>query len=227
MSTHAYIFIKALGSDESEVNGQSSEQTSTAALRVKPHPPEGVDQALLKTPPKRTTGIYMYIHRLTVSTGKVIIYFVYMYPARKHTGKVGPRAVKKSPARKSNSHSSPSPKTTKESSSPLTDDGDANVTQSSTGTSPSKAENESPQNEKESEVEATPTQGGETAMDTSMEADSTTRDDGDQDPSPKIEETATPSKPSEEEKAKKDSKKTKQKIHPFFGMYNSVFVHDS
>ena len=65
--THVYIFIKALGSDESEVNGQSSEQISTAALRVKPHPPERVDQALLKTPPKRTTGIY--IHKLTVSTG--------------------------------------------------------------------------------------------------------------------------------------------------------------
>ena len=152
-----------------------------------------------------------------------------MYPARKHTGKVGPRAVKKSPARKSNSHSSPSPKTTKESGSPLSDNGDTNATQSSTATrtSPSKAENnESPQNE-ESEVEATSVQGGETAMDTSVEAYSTSRDDGDHESSSKTEETAaTPTKPSEEERAKRDGKKTKQKIHPFFGMLcTTVCLH--
>ena len=45
---------------------------------------------------------------------------------------------------------------------------------------------------------------------------------GDQGPSSKIEEetaAAPPTKPSGEEKgAKKDSNKTKQKIHPFFGM---------
>ena len=72
----------------------------------------------------------------------------------------------------------------------------------------------------------------EAAVVTSMEADSTNRDDDDggsgQGPSSKTEEIAAatppPTKPSSEEKErdKKDSKKTKQKIHPFFGMYSSV-----
>ena len=63
--THVHVlFVKALGSNKSEINGQSSEITPLAALTVKPHPPDGVDQALLKTPPKRTTGIVLYISLL-------------------------------------------------------------------------------------------------------------------------------------------------------------------
>ena len=149
-----------------------------------------------------------------------------LYPARKHTGKVGPRAVKKSPVRKSNGHTSSSPSLK----SSLTDNAIQDGTH--THTSLSKAENESLRSEKENEVdpEATSAQAVETAMATSMEADSTSRDDDDsggQGPSSKIEETAatpTPTKPSSEEKERddKDSKKTKQKIHPFFGMYSSL-----
>ena len=74
---HVHV-LKAEGSGERKVNGQSSEQTSTAAPTAKPHPPEGVDQALLKTPPKRATGIihvlactYMYMY--------VMYYYMYMY----------------------------------------------------------------------------------------------------------------------------------------------------
>ena len=117
-----------------------------------------------------------------------------IFPARKHTGKVGPRAVKKSPIRKSNGHSSPSPKTTKEPNSPLTDNGDTNATQSSTCASPSKADDKS-HHKSVVEAKATSARGGETAMDTSMEVDSTGRDDGDQLQGPgssKVEETATP-----------------------------------
>ena len=139
-----------------------------------------------------------------------------MYAARKHTGKVGPRAVKKSPIRKSSGQSSPSPKAMKESSSPLTDHEDTNITQSKT--SPAKDENESPQNE-ESEVEATSAQSGETAMDTGVEVDSTGRDDEEQGPSSKAEEIAATTKSTVEKKAKKDTKKIKQKIHPFFGIF--------
>ena len=53
------------------------------------------------------------------------------YSARKHTGKVGPRAVKKSPVRESNGHISPSPTTTEDSStcSSLTDNEDTNAAQ--------------------------------------------------------------------------------------------------
>ena len=143
-----------------------------------------------------------------------------MCAARKHTGKVGMRTVKKSPARKSNEHSSPSPKTKKEPSSPLTDNGDTTGTDSNTSPSKdqgtSKSISEPPQNDKESEVEATSVQGGETAMDTQIQADSTSRDD-DQGPSnTKGEETAT-DKSSLEEKSGQDTKKSKPKIHPFFG----------
>ena len=57
---HVHVHVlKAPESGERKVNGQSSEQTSTAAPTTKPHPPEGVDQALLKTPPKRATGIIL------------------------------------------------------------------------------------------------------------------------------------------------------------------------
>ena len=61
--THIFVIPKAEGSGEREVNGQSSEQTSTAAPTAKPHPPEGVDQAPLNTPPKRATGIiHVHVH---------------------------------------------------------------------------------------------------------------------------------------------------------------------
>ena len=67
---YMYFFIKALGSGNSEANGQSSEQPSPGVPTVKPHPPEEVDQALLKTPPKRTTGTCtcrrMYVSLLLV-----------------------------------------------------------------------------------------------------------------------------------------------------------------
>ena len=149
-----------------------------------------------------------------------------IFPARKHTGKVGPRAVKKSPVRKSNGHSSPSPKTTKQPSSPLTDNGDTIATQGSTCASPSKADDESHHKSEVELAKATSAQGGETAMDTSMEADLAGRDDGDQLQGPgssKAEETGTPTKPTEEEeRSPRDSKKAKQKIHPFFGMYSST-----
>ena len=228
---HVHV-LKAEGSGERKVNGHSSEKTSTAAPTAKPHPPEGVDQALLKTPPKRATGIiHVHVHTCKLVCA-LVEFFCITYPARKHTGKVGPRAVKKSPVRKSNGHmsSSSSPKTVKESSGSLNDNGDTNTTQGGTHTHsspPSKTENESPQSEKENEAdpEATSAQAVEAAVVTSMEADSANRDD---DGSSKTEETAAvtppPTKASSGEKKrdKKDNKKTKQKIHPFFGMYSSV-----
>ena len=80
--THAHMLAHSLAkgeavvrSDESKANGQSSEQMLPTTSTVKPHSSEGMNQALLKTPPKRSTGYCItHSHKYTCIESSLSFY---------------------------------------------------------------------------------------------------------------------------------------------------------
>ena len=95
--------------------------------------------------------------------------------------------------------------------------------------SPAKCESagECANNNTGTDVKSMPTEDRETAMDTDVQVDPVSRDGRETDPSSNSEAgepaaaTSLKSPQGEEESAKRDLKKPKPKIHPFFGMHHT------